>query len=139
MRTFVSELQSFICPDEPAGKIVVDYRDVGTGGQREQCLSPYFDRSVNLISTQGGGGVYIMPIPLLLAPPLLRIFRPSYGPGLEYVVEESQKHLPKLPRFQRGWLIKLTRKVPFSPLHMLSLLIVIFQKMYPSKNVITAL
>ena len=63
MRTFVSELQSFICPDEPAGKIVVDYRDVGTGGQREQCLSPYFDRSVNLISTEGGGGVYIMPIP----------------------------------------------------------------------------
>ena len=107
MRTFVSELQSFICSDEPAGKIVVDYRDVGTGGQREQCLSPYFDRSVNLISTEGGGVVYCILCPFhyyLLPPP--RIFRPSYGPGLDYVVEESQKHLPKLPRFQRGWLIK---------------------------------
>ena len=72
MRTFVSELQSFICPDEPAGKIVVDYRDVGTGGQREQCLSPYFDRSDNLtyLNRRGRRGVYYAHSITTCSPPL---------------------------------------------------------------------
>ena len=47
---------------------------VGTGGQGGR-VPPYFDRSVNSISTRE----QIKPTILLLAP--IQIFRPSYGPG----------------------------------------------------------
>ena len=70
MRTFVSELQSFICPDEPAGKIVVDYRDVGTGGQRGSNASPrILTGQLTLSQPKGEEGCILCAFHYYLLPP----------------------------------------------------------------------
>ena len=65
MRTFVSELQSFICPDEPAGKIVVDYKAVGMSenqrGEGVSTLESGINILVRLLIFEGFSRGYICP------------------------------------------------------------------------------
>ena len=55
-------------------------RPVGAG---DAIAFPDFDRSVNAISTGGGGGGLISPA-ITSRAPLFRIFKPSYGPAVRH-------------------------------------------------------
>ena len=80
MKVSVLQLAAFVCAICKNGRWAV-----GTGGHGA-ISPPDFGRSGNPIKFRGG---QIMPTTLLLAP-LVRNFRPSYGPGRE-------ENLDKIP------------------------------------------